>query len=146
MARLMPFRTGRTVALLAVVAVAAACGYGTDPSPADVASRSPQVTPINAALDAGASRTTYTVTVTNSPGDPTFVWTAPSCGSVQQSRTTGAAPVATMVWTHAGCAGADATMINIDVTSEQYTTSCQYRGTDSGTGAPCGSEYTPGRY
>jgi hypothetical protein len=51
-----------------------------------------------------------------------------------------------MVWTHAGCAGADSTMINIDVTSEQYTTSCQYRGTSSGTGAPCGSEYTPGRY
>jgi hypothetical protein len=146
MARFLPNLAGRSLPLLAVIALAAGCGYGTDPSDADVVALSPQVTPITASLEASASKTTYTVTVNNSPGDPTFTWTAPSCGTVQQNRTTGSTPVATLEWTHAGCAGASTTMIAVDVTSQQYTTSCEYRGTNSGTGAPCGSEYTPGRY
>jgi hypothetical protein len=144
MACSIPYRPA--LALAAVVALAAGCGYGSDPSPADIAALSPQVTPISATLDAASGKTTYTVTVTNSPGDPTFAWVPPTCGTTTNSRSTGGTPAATMVWTHAGCAGVDAMMVTVDVTSQQYTTSCQYRGVSSGTGAPCGSEYTPGRY
>lgn len=137
---------GRAAVLVLVLGLVAGCGYGSDPSPTDVAARSPQVTPINAVLDSANGRTTYTITVTNSPGDPTFAWLPPTCGASQNSRTAGATPVGTMVWTHAGCAGADSMMITVDVTSNQYTTSCSYRGTSTGTGQPCGYEYTPGRY